>query len=189
MPNSTPFPEQTRWDVFFSSQAEDRPAPGSWLCEKVRHLPPDVALDLGCGNGRNAVWLAQQGWKVIAIDQSTEAIAQLRRRNEPRIRAFAGDYSVLHTPRPFASLIVLSYAPLVPALPVIRQALRPKGHLLLEGFVEADGLAVSYNSATLSRQLHEFEILELRSSAQPAYHTGAPQSKAIQIFAQLRSIL
>jgi len=31
-------------------------------------LPAGRALDIACGRGRNAVWLAQQGWRVVAID-------------------------------------------------------------------------------------------------------------------------
>ena len=31
-------------------------------------LPAGRALDIACGRGRNAVWLTQQGWRVIAID-------------------------------------------------------------------------------------------------------------------------
>ncbi|WP_424005619.1 class I SAM-dependent methyltransferase (plasmid) [Haloarcula salina] len=40
----------------------------------------DVAVDVGCGNGRNAVYLADQGIDVIAIDFSTEAIERTRER-------------------------------------------------------------------------------------------------------------
>ncbi|EMA14893.1 type 11 methyltransferase [Haloarcula marismortui ATCC 33799] len=40
----------------------------------------DVAVDIGCGNGRNAVYLAEKGINVIAIDFSTEAVARTRER-------------------------------------------------------------------------------------------------------------
>ncbi len=39
--------------------------------EKIaRDLPPGYALDLACGNGRNAVWLAERGWNVTAVDKA-----------------------------------------------------------------------------------------------------------------------
>jgi SAM-dependent methyltransferase len=38
------------------------------------------ALDLGCGSGRHAVWLAERGWQVRAVDFSREALRQARER-------------------------------------------------------------------------------------------------------------
>jgi tellurite methyltransferase len=42
------------------------------------------ALDLACGAGRNALWLAEQGWNVTAVDSSAAAIAILRERAAER---------------------------------------------------------------------------------------------------------
>ena len=42
-------------------------------------LAPGRALDLGCGEGRNAIWLAQQGWLVSAVDFSEAGISKARR--------------------------------------------------------------------------------------------------------------
>ena len=39
-----------------------------------------VVLDLGCGSGQEAVWLAGRGYRVIGVDDSTEALALARRR-------------------------------------------------------------------------------------------------------------
>jgi SAM-dependent methyltransferase len=48
--------------------------PNMWLEEVARDLPPGRALDLACGEGRNAVWLAGRGWQVTAVDFSTIAL-------------------------------------------------------------------------------------------------------------------
>lgn len=40
---------------------------------------PGTALDLGCGEGRNAIWLAEQGWRVTAIDFASEGIGKARK--------------------------------------------------------------------------------------------------------------
>jgi tellurite methyltransferase len=47
-------------------------------------LAPGRALDLACGAGRHAIWLAEQGWSVTAVDRSTEAIDILKQRASAR---------------------------------------------------------------------------------------------------------
>lgn len=42
--------------------------------------PPNRAIDLGCGSGRHAVYLAQHGWKVVGVDFAAPAVEQARRR-------------------------------------------------------------------------------------------------------------
>lgn len=49
------------------------------LVEEVRNLAPGSALDLAAGEGRNAVWLAEQGWRVQAIDLSDVAVEKGKR--------------------------------------------------------------------------------------------------------------
>jgi SAM-dependent methyltransferase len=48
--------------------------PNRFLVEAVDGLTPGTALDLAAGEGRNAVWLAEQGWKVDAVDWSDVAL-------------------------------------------------------------------------------------------------------------------
>src|SRR4051812_17107096 len=49
------------------------------VAETAGTLRPGKALDLACGAGRNAIWLAQHGWQVTAVDGSAVAIEILRR--------------------------------------------------------------------------------------------------------------
>lgn len=43
-------------------------------------LPPDRALDVGCGTGDNAIYLAQQGWQVIGVDFTAKAVDRAREK-------------------------------------------------------------------------------------------------------------
>jgi len=47
-------------------------------------LTPGRALDLGCGEGGDAVWLAEQGWQVVAVDVSETALARAAKEAEAR---------------------------------------------------------------------------------------------------------
>ena len=64
------------WEDFYRG----RPAawsgkPNSLLVEEVSDLTPGTALDLGCGQGGDAIWLASLGWQVTAADVSATALA------------------------------------------------------------------------------------------------------------------
>jgi SAM-dependent methyltransferase len=61
-----------------------RAEPNRFLVEEVEGLTPGRALDVACGEGRNAVWLASRGWKVVGVDFSSVALAKARRMAEDR---------------------------------------------------------------------------------------------------------
>ena len=48
--------------------------PNVLLVREVADLAPGSALDLGCGEGADAIWLARQGWRVTAVDVSATAL-------------------------------------------------------------------------------------------------------------------
>ena len=53
--------------------------PNRFLVAEVETLPPGRALDLACGEGRNAVWLAERGWDVTGVDFSNVGLDKARR--------------------------------------------------------------------------------------------------------------
>src|SRR5262252_2024810 len=56
--------------------------PNGRLVAEVTALTPGRALDVGCGEGADAIWLTQQGWTVTAIDISDVALDRGRKAAE-----------------------------------------------------------------------------------------------------------
>lgn len=54
------------------------------LAEAAGSLPPARALDLGCGEGGDACWLAERGWRVVAVDIAPTALARTAAAAESR---------------------------------------------------------------------------------------------------------
>ncbi|MEJ7705957.1 MAG: class I SAM-dependent methyltransferase [Nocardioidaceae bacterium] len=96
--------------------------PNQFVRELCERLPVGRALDLACGEGRNALWLARLGWQVTAIDHSPVAIARARALGAREPAAAGGRITwvvadVTSTlPRPSSvDLTVISYLHLAPA--------------------------------------------------------------------------
>ncbi|MHB1065320.1 MAG: class I SAM-dependent methyltransferase [Georgenia sp.] len=58
--------------------------PNQVLVTEVSARTPGTALDVGCGEGADSVWLAEQGWRVTGIDISATALDRARRAAEAR---------------------------------------------------------------------------------------------------------
>ena len=72
----------TEWDERYTALAKEIPdgAPSAVLMGVVRELAPGRALEIGCGVGADAVWLADRGWEVTALDVSRVALERARAR-------------------------------------------------------------------------------------------------------------
>ncbi|HUP34163.1 MAG TPA: class I SAM-dependent methyltransferase [Candidatus Limnocylindria bacterium] len=77
---ATPDPSRERWNRRWAGEERVHAgtAPSRFLVAEVAALRPGAALDLACGAGRNAVWLAEQGWRVTAADFSGVALRMAR---------------------------------------------------------------------------------------------------------------
>lgn len=123
-------------------------APNGVLVNEVIDLPPGRALDVGCGEGADALWLARRGWQVTAVDISSVALeraAAAGKDVDDRVTWTCAD--LLTTP-PLASafdLVSVQYFPLP----------RQPAHAALRGLLDAVALGgtllfVSHELADLS---------------------------------------
>ena len=130
--------EVERWNRILTA---DKPSfnsnPNAFLVEMIRNRKPGRALDVGMGQGRNAIWLARQGWDTTGFDPAGRAVGAAI--------ATAGRLGVkLHTQITGSEsfdfgenrwdLIVLSYVSFREQRDAIAKSLRPGGIVVIEAF-------------------------------------------------------
>ncbi|UOQ72414.1 class I SAM-dependent methyltransferase [Hymenobacter cellulosilyticus] len=133
--------ERRRWNyVLTDSAARVRvlnEAPNTLLVESVKNHPVGTALDVGMGEGRNALYLAQLGWQVTGVDIADEALAYAQKKARAmkvKITTVQQDADRFDWGTNKWDLIVLSYAGGREYAPKVMQALKPGGLVVLEGF-------------------------------------------------------
>ena len=119
-----------------------------FVAAEVAHLSPGSALDLAAGEGRNAVWLAEPGWRVRAVDFSDVAIDKGKqlaaaREVEDRIDFEVADLRGYEPETHRYDLVSLIYlqlpqAELVPIIQRSARAVAPGGTFLLVGHDSAN---------------------------------------------------
>jgi SAM-dependent methyltransferase len=149
--------------------------PNRFLVCEVEELPPGRALDLACGEGRNALWLADRGWRVTAVDFSSVALERGREMAARRgltIDWVNADILRWEPPERAFDLVAVFYLQLPPAElgPVLRQAagaVAPGGVLLVvahdsanlrHGYGGPQDPALLYSSEDVVGVLDELEI-------------------------------
>jgi len=117
------------WNERYRSRDQLDLTPARLLVDIAKELIPGRALDLACGAGRNAFWLAQHGWDVTAIDGAEEAIRLLREHDDhidTRVLDLESD-----APLPFEDesfdLVVILYFLHRPLFAEAQRVLRPGG--------------------------------------------------------------
>lgn len=132
--------------IFANPNAPFKTEPNAFLVRRVRDMKPGKALVPAMGQGRNAVYLARQGWDVTGYDISDGGIAIARANAEKagvRLNAILNSHAEFDYGTAQWDLIVMSYhfAPLHDAGFVKRvcDSLRPGGMVLVEQFNAAPG--------------------------------------------------
>ena len=102
--------------------------PNGVLVTEASDLPPGRALDVGCGEGGDAGWLAGRGWRVTAVDISQVALDRAARTvGDPRVTWTRADLTSAPPPAGAFDLVSMQYFPLP----------RRPGHAALHGLLDA----------------------------------------------------
>lgn len=119
--------------------------PNPYLAREISSLVPGTALDAGCGEGAEAIWLAAEGWQVTAADISAEALSRAsepatNRRAAPELVEWVeADLSVWDPGEKF-DLVTTHYAhPAMPQLAFYERIsgwVAPGGTLLIVGHLQ-----------------------------------------------------
>ena len=130
------------WREYWNARYVEEPDrygddPNVFVREVVEGLPPGSALDVACGRGRNAVWLAARGHTVTAVDVSDVGLDHGRRLADERGVTVDWVHADVLEWRPDGTfdLVLLSYLQLPPAT-------RPSAHSMAMGAVTGGGRLV-----------------------------------------------
>jgi|SRR5579884_2162673 len=169
------------WEARYRSQERDEDFvvdPVPLVARWTARLAPGRALDLACGTGRNALWLAARGWQVTAVDGAEAAIARLRARASDcgmSVETHVADLERLEFPMlaDAFDLILDSYYLQRDLFPGMRQGVRPGGVAICIVHLAWPGESLSYKHAAPG-ELREFfpgwDILH--------YYEGMPNDTA-----------
>lgn len=156
---------KTQWDETYSrSSFVYGKAPAQFLAENYQYIPFEGSvLDMGMGEGRNAVFLAQKGYKVTGIDISSVAVKKsylLAQEFGVKIKGVVAslkDYKI--KPGTYDAIICFYYVDRSLA-DKIKSWLKPGGVLIYEAHTEKE-LAKKKEAATDENYLKEQELLKL----------------------------
>lgn len=179
-----------------------RAEPNRFLVEEVERLTPGRALDLACGEGRNAVWLASQGWRVVGMDFSSAGLAKGRRMADERgveVTWVEADAVSWIPPRSGFDLVVLMYLQLPydqrrAALGHAAAALAPRGVLLVvghdatnptEGFGGPQDPAVLYSAEDI---VGDLDGLRIERAERVERQVDTPSGAAVALDALVRAV-
>jgi SAM-dependent methyltransferase len=175
--------------------------PNRFLVAETQSLPPGCALDLACGEGRNAVWLAESGWAVTGVDFSQVAIGKAQRLAEAHGVAVDFEVADLLTYEPGErafDLVIVFYlqAPAPERRTIVRKAVAAVaagGTFLLVGH-DLHNLEHGYGGPrdphvlyTAEDVVADFDGLEVERAEQVLRPVAAPDGGHVAIDALVRA--
>jgi SAM-dependent methyltransferase len=130
--------EAQRWNrILTAENPRFNTNPTAFLVEMAKTLKPGAALDVGMGQGRNAIWLARQGWTVTGFDPADKAVAlanENARKLGVRLTTQVAGAEDFDFGENRWDLILLSYVGGREFAAKLERALKPHGIVLAEAF-------------------------------------------------------
>ncbi len=124
-------PDIERWQRRYRDAGPREEAPDPVLLAQAHLLgEPGLALDLACGRGANALWLAARGWQVVAVDGSLVALEMAGAAARARgleLALLAADLDRYPLPEARFDLVVTVRYLNRALVPAVKRALRPGG--------------------------------------------------------------
>jgi 2-polyprenyl-3-methyl-5-hydroxy-6-metoxy-1,4-benzoquinol methylase len=169
--------------------------PNAFLVEMTKPLAPGKALDVGMGQGRNAIYLAQQGWEVTGFDPADQAISTAQeqaRRLGVQLTTFVLRDDQFDFGTEQWDLIVLSYVGVVRRIVSrVHEGLRPGGLIVVEGFhrdatkTASIGGGVVFDTNELLRLFDRFRIVRYEDT-EGVGDFGLRDTRLVRLCAQKR---
>ena len=179
----------SHWTSYYTATAAGAPRDTLLQALSSWSSPPGLALDLGCGTGRDTLVLLERGWQVLALDAEPEALSALRERTpgplQGRLETRQARFEAVEIPH--CDLLNSSFAlPFCepahfPALwNGITAAVRPGGLFCGQLFGERDSWASKgvtvVDAAALQQVLREWDVLLHREEEEDG-HTAVGRPK------------
>lgn len=134
----------TDWDERFrTGEYPSELDPSPVLREYVDGTPGGRALDVACGTGRNAIFLAERGYEVHALDQSIEGLRITeenagKRGVGDRVAPIQADARRFEFPEDHYDVVTISFFRTLDRLGDVKAALRPDGLLFYQHHLRSD---------------------------------------------------
>ena len=182
---------RTFWDdLFRNGQVAFNKDASKLLQYAVAGRKPGAAVDLGMGEGRNAIFLASNGWQVTGVDFSAEAVKQAKAHAEAahvRIDAVIQDLDTYDLGRAKWDLVALFYMHAwfheskrnVPQL--LLDALKPGGLLVIEGYAGDKG---DYQTNELLRTFGSLKVVHYEDVRDEADWAPGRKSRVVRLIAE-----
>lgn len=162
------------WDQRYRAGEQVFRDPSPLVVQFTRDLAPGAALDLACGPGRNALYLAERGWRVFALDGSSVAIEHLNARAASSKLVVAATVIDLEqedfgVPVGAMDLVLCCYYLQRNLIPRMQATLRPGGLLILMAHLadedQPQGTSTRAFPGELRELFRDWHILHYREGA------------------------